>query len=162
MGSAGSLYGAFSQIELPLQGSRFFLDSTHVKVHHCASNPTGGRASQAIGTTRGGLNSKIHAVVDGAGQPVRLLLSVGHKADITHAQTMAAEIPATMLAADKGYDLRHTAERAMPSASGSLIAASKPASLRAPTANRQPPTFGLIHSSPLPGVSFAAVPCQTD
>ena len=94
----------FAQIELPLQGSRFFLDSTHVKVHRCASNPAGGQASQAMGTTRGGLNTKIHAVVDGAGQPVRLLLSAGNEADITHAQTMAQEIPATMLVADKGYD----------------------------------------------------------
>ena len=94
----------FAQIELPLQGSRFFLDSTHVKVHRCASNPAGGQASQAMGTTRGGLNTKIHAVVDGAGQPVRLLLSAGNEADITHALTMAQEIPATMLVADKGYD----------------------------------------------------------
>ena len=94
----------FSQIELPLQGSRFFLDSTHVKVHRCGSNPAGGQAAQAMGTTRGGLNSKIHAVVDGAGQPVRLLLSAGQEADITLAQTMAEEIPATMLVGDKGYD----------------------------------------------------------
>ena len=94
----------FAQIELPLQGSRFFLDSTHVKVHRCASNPAGGQAAQAMGITRGGLNTKIHAVVDGAGQPVRLLLSAGNEADITHAETMAEEIPATMLVADKGYD----------------------------------------------------------
>ena len=94
----------FAQIELPLQGSRFFLDSTHVKVHRGASNPAGGQAAQAMGTTRGGLNTKIHAVVDGAGQPVRLLLSAGNEADITHAETMADEIPATMLVADKGYD----------------------------------------------------------
>ena len=94
----------FSQIELPLQGSRFFLDSTHVKVHRCASNPAGGQAAQAMGTTRGGLNTKIHAVVDEAGLPGRLLLSAGNEADITHAETMAEEIPAGMLVADKGYD----------------------------------------------------------
>ena len=94
----------FFQVELPLQGSRFFLDSTHVKVHRCASNPAGGQASQAMGTTRDGLHSEIHAVVDGAGQPVRLLLSAGHEADITHAQTMAEEIPVTMLVGDKGYE----------------------------------------------------------
>ena len=94
----------FSQIERPLEGSRFFLDSTHVKVHRCASNPAGGQAAQAMGTTRGGLNSKIRAVVDGAGQPVCLLLSAGHEADITHVEIMAEEIPATMLVGDKGYD----------------------------------------------------------
>ena len=94
----------FAQIELPLQGSRFFLDSTHVKVHRCASHPAGGQAAQAMGTTRGGLHTKIPAVVAGAGQPVRLLLSAGHAADMTHAETMAQEIPATRRVADKGYD----------------------------------------------------------
>ena len=94
----------FSQIERPIEGSRFFLDSTHVKVHRCASNPAGGQAAQAMGTTRGGLNSKIHALVDGGGKPVRLLLSAGNEADITHAETMLQEIPATMLVGDKGYD----------------------------------------------------------
>jgi transposase len=94
----------FSQIELPLQGSRRFLDSTHAKLHRCASNPCGGQASQAMGRTKGGMNTKIHAVVDQRGQPIRLLLSAGNEADISHAQTMMEEIPAEILVADKGYD----------------------------------------------------------
>ena len=94
----------FSQIELPIQGSRRFLDSTHVKLHRCATNPAGGQAAQAMGRTKGGLNTKIHAIVDEAGQPIRLLLSAGNDADITHAETMVAEIPGSILVADKGYD----------------------------------------------------------
>lgn len=94
----------FAEIELPLKGSRRFLDSTHVKLHRCASNPRGGQALQAMGRTRGGMNTKLHAVVDELGQPIRLLLSAGNDADISHAKTMAQEIPATMLVADKGYD----------------------------------------------------------
>lgn len=94
----------FAQIELPLQGSRRFLDATHVKLHRCASNPCGGQASQAMGRTKGGMNTKIHAVVDQLGQPIRLLLSAGNEADISHAQTMMEEIPAEILVADKGYD----------------------------------------------------------
>ena len=97
----------FSEIELPLQGSRRFLDSTHVKVHRCASNPFGGQASQAMGRTKGGLNTKIHAVVDEAGQPIRLLLSAGNEADISHAETLVENIPAYMVVADKGYDSDH-------------------------------------------------------
>ena len=94
----------FSGIELPLAGARRFLDSTHVKMHRCACNPSGGQASQAMGRTKGGMNTKIHAVVDEAAQPVRLFLSAGNEADISHAQTLAEEIPAAMLVADKGYD----------------------------------------------------------
>lgn len=94
----------FSGIELPLAGSRRFLDSTHVKVHRCASNPPGGQASQAMGRTKGGMNTKIHAVVDEAAQPMRLFVTAGNEADISHAKTMAEEIPAGMLVGDKGYD----------------------------------------------------------
>jgi hypothetical protein len=42
----------------------FFVDSTHVKVHADGSNPAGGQAPQAMGRTKGGLNTKIHAVVN--------------------------------------------------------------------------------------------------
>jgi len=94
----------FARIELPLRGKRRFLDATHVKVHRCACNPSGGQASQAMGRTKGGMNSKISVIVDGVGQPIRLLLSAGNDADITHAQSMAEEIPGSMLVADKGYD----------------------------------------------------------
>ena len=94
----------FARIELPLQGSRRFLDTTHVKLHRCACNPSGGQAAQAMGRTKGGMNSKIGAVVDEAGQPIRLLLSAGNDADISHAQILVEEIPGTMLAADKGFD----------------------------------------------------------
>ena len=94
----------FSGIELPLVGSRRFLDSTHVKVHRCASNPRGGQAAQAMGRTKGGMNTKIHAVVDEAAHPIRLFLSAGHEADVSQAQTMAEKIPGAMLVADKGYD----------------------------------------------------------
>ena len=38
-----------------------FVDSTHVKVHADGSNPAGGQAAQAMGRTKGGLNTKIHA-----------------------------------------------------------------------------------------------------
>ena len=94
----------FAQIALPLRGSRSFLDATHVKVHRCASNPAGGQALQAMGRPKGGLNSKISAIVDEAGHTIRLFLSAGHDADISHAQTLAEEIPSAKLVADKGCD----------------------------------------------------------
>jgi transposase len=94
----------FSAIERPLVGTRRFLDSTHVKVHRGASNPRGGQASQAMGRTKGGMNTKLHAVVDEAAQPGRLFLSAGHEADLSHAQTMVEEIPGALLVGDKGYD----------------------------------------------------------
>ena len=94
----------FSVVEPRLKGRRRFLDATHIKVHRCASNPPGGQDGQALGRTKGGMNTKLHAVVDEAGQAAALFLSPGNDADISHAQTVLAEIPADMVVADKGYD----------------------------------------------------------
>ena len=57
-----------------------------------------------MGRIKGGLNTKIHAVVDLRGRPVNLFLSAGNEADISHAQTVLEEVPAAMLVADRGYD----------------------------------------------------------
>ena len=43
------------------QGKLRFLDASHVKVHQDASNPAGGQQNQAIGRTKGGLNTKVNA-----------------------------------------------------------------------------------------------------
>jgi len=94
----------FAIIEPKLKGRKRFLDATHIKVHRCASNPPGGQDGQALGRTKGGLNTKLHAVVDEAGEPVALFLSPGNDADVSHAKTVLEEIPAEMVVADKGYD----------------------------------------------------------
>jgi transposase len=53
------------------------VDGTHVRVHQCAANPKGGAAAQAMGKTRGGRNSKIMALTDVRGLPVKLSLIEG-------------------------------------------------------------------------------------
>jgi transposase len=94
----------FAELGLPPKGKRRFLDSTHVKVHRCACNPPGGQEGQAMGRTKGGMNTKVHAVTDEAGLPVRLYVTAGNDADISHAETMTEELDGEMLVADKGYD----------------------------------------------------------
>ena len=49
--------------------------------------PTEGEktADKAIGRTRGGLNTKLHAIVDGLGNPVEFMLSAGNDHDCVHA-----------------------------------------------------------------------------
>ena len=49
-------------------------------------------ADKAVGRTRGGLNTKIHAVVDGLGNPVEFLLSAGNDHDSVHAMEMLVTI----------------------------------------------------------------------
>ncbi|MBE2286357.1 MAG: IS5 family transposase [Prosthecobacter sp.] len=53
------------------------VDGTHVRVHQCAANPKGGAAAQAMSKTRGGRNSKIMALTDVRGLPVKLSLIEG-------------------------------------------------------------------------------------
>lgn len=81
-----------------------YLDSTYIKVHRSGLNARGGREFQAIGKTKGGWNTKLHAAVDGHGAPRSLLLTSGEDADISHATEVLNELEPSMAVADKGYD----------------------------------------------------------
>lgn len=50
------------------------------------------------------MTSKIHAVVDALGNPVRWLLTGGEVADITQAKALLDGLNADAVLADKGYD----------------------------------------------------------
>ena len=80
-----------------------FLDSTHVKVHQDATNAVEDQEFEGIGRTKGGLNSKVTAVVDSRGRATQLFIHPGNVADITAAESI--EIPeGRWVVADKGYD----------------------------------------------------------
>ena len=60
---------------------------------------------EAIGPTKGGRNSKIHAVVDKFCRPWAFILTPGNTADCVMAQECVSLIPGIkQLLADKGYD----------------------------------------------------------
>ena len=61
---------------------------------------------QAIGPSRGGQTTMIHALTDVLGRPGVLLLTPGTASDVTTAPAVLAEAPGRIrrLAADKGYD----------------------------------------------------------
>ena len=60
------------------------IDSTAVKVHRSARGKKGGQ-DQALGTSRGGCTTKVHAVIDRKGRPLRFLLSGGQCFDASMA-----------------------------------------------------------------------------
>lgn len=60
--------------------------------------------SQAIGHSRGGPTTKVHASVDALGNPVRILLTEGQTHDITQTQALVAGVRDANIIADKGYD----------------------------------------------------------
>lgn len=71
-----------------------------------------GAKVQAIGRSRGGPTTKIHALTDGCGRPVAFTLSPGNHADISEAPALLDKCPApARLLADKGYDAASLRDR---------------------------------------------------
>ena len=59
---------------------------------------------QAIGRSRGGLTTKIHALVDALGNPVELMLTPGQAHDLACAEPLIESVDLGALIADKAYD----------------------------------------------------------
>lgn len=74
-----------------------------------------GALLQAIGISRGGRNSKLHALTDGKGRPIRFLLTGGQVADCRAADVLLDDLaPRTIVLGDKAYDsnaIRNLIER---------------------------------------------------
>jgi transposase len=80
------------------------IDTSIVRVHQHGACITRNRR-QSMGRSRGGLTSKIHALVDTNGLPVRLALTAGEAHDNRLAAKLLSRLkPGTMLLADRGYD----------------------------------------------------------
>ena len=86
-------------------GDVHLIDSTTAKAHRSAAGAKGGAQAQAIGRSRGGRTTKIHAVVDGQGRPLAFTLSAGHRHDGPIAPGLGQALPAAKLCtADAAYD----------------------------------------------------------
>ena len=81
----------------------------------------GGRG-RLIGRTRGGLTSKLHAVTDALGRPIRMVLTRGQTSDYIGARTLLSLLPAPKrLLADKGYDTNSLRSRLAETATEAVI-----------------------------------------
>jgi transposase len=98
------------------------LDSGACKARRFASGARGG-GEEALGRSRGGLTTKIHAVVDGLGRPLCFLLTPGQAADRRQARALLEGLAFERLIGDRGYDTdevrdwveEHDAEAVIPS-----------------------------------------------
>ena len=64
------------------------IDSTVVRAHQHASGQKNDPASECLGQSVGGWSTKIHAAVDALGKPLRIILTVGQRVDITQAESL--------------------------------------------------------------------------
>ena len=85
--------------------SLYLIDSTIVKAHRAASGAKRGEKKQAIGISRGGRTTKIHAVVDGKGRPLNFSVTGGqvHDSQVVEEVLNTPRSP-LVVTADKAYD----------------------------------------------------------
>ena len=72
----------------------------------CGGGPKkhGSPAEQALGRSRGGFGTKIHAKVDALGLPLAFILTGGQVHDVTQASALLADVTCDFVIADKSYD----------------------------------------------------------
>jgi len=81
-----------------------FIDSTVIRVHQHAAGAQKSEGAQAIGRSRGGLTTKIHALVEALGNLARWRLTPGQAADVSEAEPLLAGVVTEAVGADKAYD----------------------------------------------------------
>ena len=85
------------------------------RLHYCACPPAcgwrkRGQENQALGRSRGGFSTKIHAACDSHGNPLRFILTGGQCSDYTQAVALIENMEADAVLADKGYDADYVIE----------------------------------------------------
>ncbi|NJR80843.1 IS5 family transposase [Sphingomonas sp. 36D10-4-7] len=81
------------------------IDSTYVKAQRAAFGAKGGARFQAIGRSRGGWTTKVHALTDVIGRPYALMLTPGNVSDVKAAPALLERAGRMRyLLGDKGYD----------------------------------------------------------
>lgn len=66
-----------------------------------------GQDNQSLGRSRGGFSTKLHALVDALGNPLRLILTPGQASDMTQGKSLVSGYSAKQVIADQGYDSDH-------------------------------------------------------
>jgi transposase len=79
------------------------IDASIIRANQCAAGYEKG-SNENLGRSCGGFSTKIHALVDALGNPVKFVLSPGNESDITHAEELTKNLENTAVLGDKGYD----------------------------------------------------------
>ena len=74
------------------------IDGSIVRAHQHAAGALGGQDLQAIGRSRGGFSTKIHAKVDAFGLPLKFILTAGQVHEINVAKPLLEDSHSDYLA----------------------------------------------------------------
>ncbi|TAU52491.1 IS5 family transposase [Rhizobium leguminosarum] len=94
------------EVAKAFDGDIVMIDSSCVRVHqHAANGKKGDQDDGCMGRSRGGLTTKIHALVDADGRPIGLDLTAGQTHDSRMAEPMLKDIgKGAIILADRAYD----------------------------------------------------------
>jgi transposase len=85
------------------RGKLWAIDSTCAKIHKHGFGSPQGADVEGIGRSKGGANTKIHALVDARGRAVRVLLGPGNRHDSITAPDLVAGQDSRTILPDKAY-----------------------------------------------------------
>jgi transposase len=104
-GDTGIWARLFEKFQIDPDTEVMMVDATVVRAHPCAAGyGKDSQTQESLGRSKGGFTTKIHALVDGLGNPLKFILTPGQRHDITQAENLTADIADATLLADKGYD----------------------------------------------------------
>ena len=118
----GVWFDLFKNISVNADKEFIIIDSTIVRAHACSSGyKKDSQEQEALGRSKGGFTTKIHAAVDALGNPLRFILTPGQRNDITQAESLVKDFTNTTVIADKGYDSNALIETIENSKSSAVI-----------------------------------------
>ena len=103
----GYLTAVLELLTLQADMNHIMIDGTYVHAHkHSAGARHTSGHNQALGRSRGGFTSKIHAVVDALGNLIAFTITAGQSSEYPQASNLLTRYHNTTILADKGYDSR--------------------------------------------------------
>lgn len=95
----------FQKIQQTPDLEAIMIDATIVRAHACSAGyGKESQPQQALGRSRGGFSTKIHALVDALGNPLKFILSAGQRHEISQAEALIEDVLGSIIIGDKGYD----------------------------------------------------------
>jgi transposase len=107
-----------------------FVDGSHLKLHQFGTNPAGGQSSQAIGRTKGGLNTKRYVLVEGRRRLMAAVLAPGQMDEVEAAAPILDTLKNVLRVGDKGFDVNDLRQQLL--AQGCLASIPPRSSRRSP------------------------------
>jgi transposase len=80
------------------------LDASIVRAHQDSCGGRGGPAANAIGRSRGGFTTKLHAVVTMEAKPIEIVATAGHRHEATLGEDLLDFVRGRACLGDGGYD----------------------------------------------------------